>query len=178
MRVIEDDDRGRRKLRHLREQRRQRIEFPIRLQLALERRRGKRVPAGGGTQREKEQVDEAGTIILGIERGPRDERAALEPVTSPLRQQRRLAETLRRGNDDGGTFADLVLSLIEARARHHLPTEPRRRRLQLEMGVRHRSGSINHWPGDASLHPPHREWGGGQHPTGSLRPRWRPNSTA
>ena len=178
MRVVEDDDHRRRKHCHFRKQGGEGVELAIRLHLAPDRSRRERLLSGRRAQCEQQQVHEPRSIVQRVERCPGDERALLEPAAAPLRQQGRLAESLRRGHDDGRALADLGPAFVEARARRDRPPEPRRCRLQQKVGVGHVSGpsgagalfnrfppagaastSIAQAPTRGSLRPPRCGWG-------------------
>ena len=132
VRVVEHHDRRRGERRDLREQQGQRVELAVLLQAALHRGQRECVPARRIAEREAEQVHELRPLVLGVERGPGDEGAALEPAAAPLGQQRRLAETLGSGHDDRGTVVDLGPALLEARPGRERPAEFRGRGLEQE----------------------------------------------
>ena len=191
MRVVEDHDRGRRELRDFGQQRGQRIEFAVGLQSCsasrpARRNRGRWRARSANNSRSTKR---ARSSCASSDR-PGDEGAPLQPVAPPLREQRRLAEALRRRDDDRGAVVDLGPAVLEALPDGSGPARPRRRRLQLELKVSHRPGaacparSARLAPrlcGAAKHSASTRRDGGTAHPPhsgGSGRPRWRLLSAA
>ena len=96
----------------------------------LEQGMGERRTAGRGTNRQRQDLDEARHVVARLRRQPRHDPALSEVLASPLGEQRGLAVAGRRLHQDDRVIAQALVVGLQARTGDLVPRHARRRDLQ------------------------------------------------